>query len=78
MTNLGGEVLLLVGTKSVACGQVLQSRVLHGREVPAVASVKEVMDKKSKLQFLSSFDDESDVLLPGMITGWPTRQLQHL
>jgi len=72
MTNLGGEVLLLVGTKSVACGQVLQSRVLHGREVPAdmtVVSIKEVMDRKCKLQFLSSFDDESDVLLPGMITG---------
>ena len=59
--NLGGEVLLLVGTKSVARGKVLQSRVLHGKEVPAdmtAISICEVMEKKCPLQFLMSFDDE--------------------
>ena len=77
----GSDVLLLDGSKSVACGKVLASRILHGREVPAdmiVVTIKEVMDNKCPLKFLSAFDDTDDLLTPGLITGWPTKLLQHM
>jgi len=77
----GSDVLLLDGSKSVACGKVLASRILHGREVPAamtLVTIKEVMNKKCSLKFLLAFDNTDDLLTPGLITGWPTKLLQHM
>lgn len=77
----GDNVLLLVDERSVARGQVLRGRCMHGRDVPAeltVVSIKEVWDKSCPLQFYSPFDEQDDVLISGMITGWPTRLLQKL
>ena len=81
----GDNVLLIQfnDERSVARGQVsiARGRCLHGRDVPAeltVVSIKEVWDKTCPLQFHTAFDEEDDVLTPGMITAWPTRLLQKL
>ena len=81
----GNNVLLMQfnDERSVARGQVsiARGRYLHGRDIPAeltVVSIKEVWDKTCLLQFHTAFDEEDDVLIPGMITAWPTRLLQML
>ena len=76
------NVLLLQNDeRSVARGPVITRGRLHGRDVPVeltVVSVKEVWDKSCPLQYHTAFDEEDDVLIPGMITAWPTRLLQKL
>ena len=81
----GNNVLLLQlnDERSVAHGHVITftSGKLHGRDVPVeltVVSIKEVWDKSCPLQYHTAFDEEDDVLIPGMITAWPTRLLQKL
>ena len=78
----GDQVLVSLNGRSVACGQVLGGSRMHGRDVPdgfTVISLNEVMDSKCPLQLRSSFDDDDDdVLMIGMITGWPTRLLKKL
>ena len=76
----GNNVLLLQlnDERSVAHGHVITftSGKLHGRDVPVkltVVSIKEVWDKSCPLQYHTAFDEEDDVLIPGMITAWPTR-----
>lgn len=76
-------MLQLNDERSVARGHVITctSGKLHGRDVPVeltVVSIKEVWDKSCPLQYHTAFDEEDDVLIPGMITAWPTRLLQKL
>ena len=60
-------------SEPVAQATVMEGSILHGKEIPSEyvkITVNNVYNNKVPLQIVGPFDDEDDVLIPGLITAW--------
>lgn len=70
----GSSVTILTNnSEPVAQATVMEGTLLHGTEIPSEyvkIIVNSVCNTKVPLQIVGPFDEEDDVLTPGLITAW--------
>ena len=70
----GASVQVLFNSHSVTQATVMEGTLLHGKDIPTgyvkitINSCKK--DVQVPLQVLGTFDEENDVLSPGLISAW--------
>ncbi len=72
---LPGSSVKILSDKSepVAQATVMEGTLLHGKEIPSDyvnITVNSICNTKVPLQIEGPFDEEDDVLIPGLVTAW--------